>query len=134
MPSYSFPVFEESENEECLDLPFSNLPGSFFQSNIIRYSWHFEKWMISPNFCFFYTRNMSIGKELEAIIEEGHNLEGISDEHLFFLWANCTFDEYVQKHEPSVVYGVPDEKDEISCAFNAHVASLKNKRIYFKHV
>jgi hypothetical protein len=145
MPSYCLPISTELYSEEVEDgTPFINLPGSFLNASIQRHSWHINEWMISPNFCFFYTRNMSIGEDFKQLIQSDHNLEGISDEHLFFLWVNCTFDEYVQKYEPNVVYGVPSEKSEILpefdletdliSMFNRQLASMKTKRIYFKHV
>jgi len=152
MPLY---CFEDAERLGLLRYrnPNERYPNNFtketlsiidsFEKSVRKYSWKLNNWLVLPNFSFFYTRNNTIGKELLELINL-HNVEGIADEHVFYLWANCTLDEYINKFEPEVLCGVTTEtriyemefnkETDYLATFNNYIESIKNKSLYFKHI
>lgn len=113
------------------------------EAQLRKYSWKQDGLLITPNFCFFYTRRPNIGSELIKIALE-NNVENCVEEHAMFLWANCGVDEFIEKYEPKVLQGTADEtrtlihtydyeKDPI-IRINKYISERVEKVIYFKHI
>jgi len=108
-----------------------------------KYSWKQDGLLISPNFCFFYTRNPNIGEELIQIAKQ-NSIENCIEEHAMYLWANCSVDEFIKKHEPKVLQGTADETRTLMHLYdyevdpviriNKYISTLVDKTIYFKHI
>lgn len=113
------------------------------ESQLRKYSWKKDGLLVSPNFCFFYTRRSNIGEELLQIAKE-HQIENCVEEHAMYLWANCNIDEFIQKYEPKVVQGTADEtrtslykyeyENDPVIRINKYISQSINKNIYFKHI
>lgn len=110
-----------------------------------KYSWTYDNMLVTPNFSFFYSRKPNIGKELVNIALKNNILNCI-EEHAFFLYANCSIDEYIHKFEPTLTFGTHDitrnylidggydiTTDPI-IKINKYIASKLDKTIYFKHI
>lgn len=108
-----------------------------------KYSWKQDELLISPNFCFFYTRRPNIGQELLQIAEE-NQIENCVEEHAMYLWANCSLDDFIKKYEPKVLQGTADETRTLLYTYdywndpiikiNNYISNLIDKTIYFKHI
>jgi hypothetical protein len=115
------------------------------EAQLRKYSWKFENMLVTPNFSFFYTRNPNVGEELIKIATENNILNCI-EEHAFYLFANCTVDEYIVKFEPSVTYGTHNDtrmhmerkgydlSNDPVIKINKYINTKVNKNIYFKHI
>lgn len=108
-----------------------------------KYSWKHENLLVSPNFCFFYSRRPGIASELIQIAKE-NKVENCVEEHAMFLWANCTMDEFIEKYEPKVLQGTSDDtrifmhlydyENDPVIKINKYILQRVNKTIYFKHI
>ena len=108
-----------------------------------KYSWKQDGLLISPNFCFFYTRRPNIGEELIQISKQ-NKVENCIEEHAMYLWANCSMDEFIKKYEPKVLQGTADETRTLMHSYNyevdpvirinKYISTLVDKTIYFKHI
>jgi hypothetical protein len=108
-----------------------------------KYSWKQDGLLISPNFCFFYTRRPNIGQELLQISKE-NQIENCVEEHAMYLWANCDLDNFIKKYEPKVLQGTADETRTLLYTYdywndpiikiNNYISNLIDKTIYFKHI
>jgi len=114
---------------------------SSIEKGIRQYSWKLNNLLVSPNFGFFYTRNKTIGDELLNLIEF-YDVNGIADEHIFYIFTNCTIEEYLNKYEPNVTFGRSvdiyqmdfNEDTDFLSKFHEYIESMVDKNIYFKHV
>ena len=108
-----------------------------------KYSWKQDGLLISPNFCFFYTRRPNIGNELLKVALD-NNVRNCIEEHAMYLWANCSLDEYIKKYEPKVIQGIADETrtllykykhwDDPVIKINKYISKMVDKIIYLKHI
>lgn len=113
------------------------------EEQLRKHSWHKEDMLLSPNFCFFYSRRPGVGAQL---IETGKrfDIKNCIEEHSFFRWADCTYDEYIDTYEPLVLQGTADETrtsiqnydydNDAVVRINKYVNSRRKKDIYFKHI
>lgn len=110
-----------------------------------KYSWKKDDMLVTPNFSFFYSRKPGIGQELLEITHKNNILNCI-EEHAFFLYANCSLDDYIEKFEPNVTLGTHHdtrtyisgskydlEKDPI-IRINNYISTKIDKNLYFKHI
>jgi hypothetical protein len=108
-----------------------------------KYSWKQGNLLVSPNFCFFYTRRSNIGSELLKVALD-NNVRNCIEEHAMYLWANCSLDEYIKKYEPKVIQGISDEtrtllykydyKNDPVIKINNYISKMVDKIIYLKHI
>jgi len=113
------------------------------ESQLRLHHWNYKGLLVSPNFCFFYTRRPGIGKELIDIANL-YKIENCVEEHSMFRWANCELDEFIDKYEPIVLQGSSDEsrtliheydwENDAIIKINNYISSKKEKNIYFKHI
>lgn len=108
-----------------------------------KYSWKYDNMLVSPNFCFFYSRRPGIGTELIKIAKE-NNIENCIEEHAMFLFANCTMDEFIMKYEPTLLQGTSDDTRTLMHSYeynkdavikiNKYISTKISKNIYLKHI
>ena len=115
------------------------------EEQLRKYSWKSENMLITPNFSFFYSRKPNIGQMLIDITIENNILNCI-EEHAFFLYANCSIEEYIQKFEPIVTFGTHNDtrnymvsggydiENDPVIKINKYIETKVNKNIYFKHI
>jgi hypothetical protein len=111
------------------------------EDQLRKYSWKHNEMLVSPNFGFVYSRRSSLGKELIDIADSNNVLNCI-EEHSFYIWANCTLDEYINKYEPKVLQGTSDDvriynkdsKQDAVIKINKYVNAIAKKDIYLKHI
>jgi len=109
-------------------------------NTIPKYSWKMDNMYISPNFCFVYSRDKSLGKELLNITLK-NNITGCIEEHAMFLYANCSIEEYIERYQPKVVRGISPSVTknkfmaEISRKkFNDYLDTKINMDVYLEHI
>ena len=73
-----------------------------------KYTWKLDSTLVSPNFCFVYSRDKSLGRELIDIANK-HELSGCIEEHAMFLYSNCSLDDYIERYQPRFIYGASDD-------------------------
>jgi hypothetical protein len=107
---------------------------------ILKYSWKDNGMCILPNFGFFYSRDISVGKKL-LDIAINNNLKGCADEGAMFIYADCDYKSYIEKYHPVFVNGVSDfvtsTKFKISKTqnqFNNYIQLNLNMDIYLEHM
>ena len=108
-----------------------------------KYSWKYKNLLVSPNFCFFYSRRPGIASELLRIAKE-NKIENCVEEHAIYLWANCSMDEFIEKYEPKVLQGTSDDTriqmhlydhtNDPIILINEYIAKKVDKTLYFKHI
>jgi hypothetical protein len=103
-----------------------------------QYSWQKDGMLISPNFGFVYSRRPSLGKELLQIVHI-NDIENCVEEHATYVWANCSLEEYITKHEPRVVQGMPNDarmnlQDDSVTKLNIYINFKAEKDLYLKHI
>jgi hypothetical protein len=121
---------------------------SYIESNeaqLRKYCWTFENTLVTPNFSFVYTRNPNLGTELIKIATDNDILNCI-EEHAFYLFADCSLDEYILRFEPTVTYGTHNDtrmhmerkgydlSSDPVIKINKYIDTKVNKNIYFKHI
>ena len=89
---------------------------------ILKYSWKSDDMCILPNFGFFYSSDISIGKKLLDIAID-NNLKGCADEGAMFIYANCSVEEYIKEYHPNFVNGVSD----IMTSANFKISGVQKK-------
>jgi hypothetical protein len=147
-----FELLRSKSNIQC---PLYSLPNNFFdiiskypmlkefidffgnQNRLIpQFSWNFQNSRIIPNFCFFYSREAKIGKELMNIAQQ-ENLYSNVEEFALYKWANCTLEEYIERYEPIVARGqLKDniiEVQESLNLLNSFIDSKLQKENYIQH-
>ena len=139
MPTYSYPI-------EYLKLK-NKLEGhaAMWTNNLIpllkKWSWRLEDSLIIPNGGFIYVNEPSFGKDMFKIVED-KNINANVEELAFFLYANCTLDEYIEEYEPMACFGRPadnrfvlgDIDKQAETKLHNHIKSLIEKDEYFLHL
>ena len=111
------------------------------EQQLRKYSWEHDDMLISPNFGFVYSCRSTLGKEL-IDIANANNILNCIEEHSFYVWANCTLNEYVDRYEPKVLQGTSDDvriynkdaKQDAVIKINNYINSKIEKDIYLKHI
>lgn len=151
IPLYAYP---DKEGLGIIDMIDENTPWEPLQltdnlkeyvksheAQLRKYSWKYDGMLVSPNFGFVYSRKSGLGKELIEIANTNNVLNCI-EEHAFYIWANCTLDEYIDKYEPRVLQGTSDDvriynrdsKQDAVIKINKYVDTTAKKDIYLKHI
>ena len=106
----------------------------------LKWNWKLGESLISPNFGFFYSRDITIGKKLIDIAVK-NNIEGCVEEHAMFIYADCTLDKYIEKYHPTCLLGVSDEAlntttriGKVQSNFNNYIKSKLKMNIYYEHI
>lgn len=92
------------------------------------YSWLFYDYYIIPNFCFFYSNNAKIGKDL-LNIANNEKIETNVEEFSLFKYLNCSLEDYIKKYSPEVLYG----NERVPNKIKNYISNFKPKDIYLKH-
>jgi hypothetical protein len=123
-------------NRELEHVEFKNETNKY----ILEYSWKCDDMCILPNFGFFYSREIHIGRELLRIALE-NDLKGCADEAAMFIYANCDLVEYIERYHPNFVNGVSDimtstnfKISEIQKGFNNRIKEILNMDLYLEHM
>jgi hypothetical protein len=105
-----------------------------------KYSWELENGLVSPNFSMVYTRDIALGQVLLDIAIE-NKLEGCIEEHAFYIYSNCTLEEYLEKYQPYFVQGVSQDRtnhdlmiSKVQSHLNNYIDSKLSMDIYLKHI
>lgn len=134
VPLYSFPYnyFESLESTNDLNrLKWIKLQEKFLH----KYSWNLSNNWILPNFGFYYSNNIKIGKKLLDISKK-LNLQTCVEEFALFYYLNCSLQTYIQNYEPFCIWGRAEDTLIHPSQKQLHksILSLENKDIYFKHI
>jgi hypothetical protein len=73
-----------------------------------KYTWKLGTTLVSPNFCFIYSSDKSLGKSLIDIANK-YELLGCIEEHAMYIYADCSLDDYIKRYQPIFLYGVSDD-------------------------
>jgi hypothetical protein len=106
MPTYSYP-------KEYMDLTDGlEDPGARRWTNVqIEEMKKHEGWVLGdakifPNAGFLYCRNKQFPEELIQIAKK-YEMQTLIEEFAMWRWANCSLEEYIERHEPSSIFGRP---------------------------
>lgn len=131
-----YEVFGNNHDEKDKFMHFAKLMEQEFN----KYSWRYQQSLVSPNFGFFYTRDKLIGKKLLEITEK-NDLVGCIEEHAMWIYANCTLEEYLERHQPLFIQGVSDDRTDhpfkisvVQRNLNAYISSKLPMDLYLKHI
>jgi hypothetical protein len=102
LPTYSYP-------KEFLNLCdfFDGNQGEWVNTQInemIKCGWSLGDNIILPNAGFMYCSNKNIPEKLIEISQE-MKLKTLVEEFATFYYVNCSLEEYIRTHEPSVIFG-----------------------------
>ena len=140
MPTYAYPSKYLELHDTLQDdnaKKWTNSQISFMK----KYGWNLEDSIILPNAGFIFVNNMpSLGDSLIKIAKENKLATNI-EEFVFYIWSNCTLNQYVQEYEPFCVYGRPIDHlfkvGHIEGFFEKNLHEYINKsiekNIYFIH-
>lgn len=106
-----------------------------------KWSWKLEDTLIIPNAGFIYVNEPGFGKALFKIVND-YGIETNVEEFAFFLYVNCTLDEYIEEYEPLSCFGRPvdtgfvlgDIDRNVETILHTHIQSLIEKNEYFLHL
>lgn len=106
---------------------------------IQKYGWKYLDIFALPCFCYVYSNNFKIMKELYDICNK-HKLENIADEFSFRIWCKSTLEEYINQYEPIVINGrepnpnIHPNLSESYIKLNNYIDTKIQKDIYLKHI
>lgn len=130
--------FEAFPNKR--DEPFFPEFAKTMEINFNKYSWKMGDDLITPNFCCVYTRDPKFAKALIDIAVD-NKIKGCVEEHAMWIYANCSLDEYIERHQPHFVQGVSDDMTNHNLMIcrtqkrlNAYVSEKINMDLYLKHI
>lgn len=138
LPTYSYP-------KEFLELHnfFTGYQGKWVNTQIsemIKCGWELNNNIVLPNAGFMYCSNKNIPQRLIDISRE-MKLKTLVEEFATFYYVNCSLEEYINKYEPSVIFG--REVDNVFYLgpinrkteehLHDRILHLKEKNIYFIH-
>lgn len=129
------PWFQDPEEHSHLQKHLDIITRGF-----LKWHWKWQEGLISPNFGFVYSRDISLGEKLIEIAVK-NNMEGCVEEHAMFIYADCNLEEYIQKYHPTVLFGVSERVTKqntrignIQRKFNNYVEDNLKMDIYFEHI
>jgi hypothetical protein len=106
------------------------------EQEIQKYKWLLNNNQVLPCFCFYYTNNIKIGKKLLNIIKQNNILTCI-EEFAFYIYTNCTLDDYILNFEPTVIKGKEVssliQRQQSLNELNNYIDTKINKNIYLIH-
>ena len=105
-----------------------------------KYSWTWNDLCVMPMAGFVYLSNPNQAKELVNHYKE-KEIRGLIDEFSLFCLADCSMEEYIQRHEPTTLLGRESElvfklgriDRNIYLPLNQHIGKTIKKDIYFIH-
>lgn len=102
-----------------------------------KYHWKYEDIKVLPCFCFVYSYHTNIGTKLLNIMN-ANNILACIEEFALQVYSNCSLDEYISKHEPTVIRGKEKDKnlEGMTAAIkkiNSYIDSKIDKNIYLVH-
>jgi hypothetical protein len=110
------------------------------QRIFLKWNWKWENGLVSPNFGFVYSRDITLGEKLIKIAVD-NDIEGCVEEHATFLYADCTLDEYIKNYQPLVTYGVSNKAltngskvSKLQKRFNDYMDTQLKMNIYCEHI
>lgn len=98
------------------------------EKHLKKYSWELENYFVLPNFSFFYSRNLNIGKKLMSICKE-NNISTNVEEFALYKYVNCSLNYYIDNHSPVVLYG----NERLPNELKDYIDQRKVKDLYLKH-
>jgi len=106
----------------------------------LKWNWKWEEGLISPNFSFVYSNDITLGKKLIDIAIRD-KMEGCVEEHAMLVYADCSLDEYIEKHHPTCLFGVSNSILDtetkvglIQSKFNNYINNKLKMKIYYEHI
>ena len=106
----------------------------------LKWNWEWDEGLISPNFSFVYSRDVTLGEKLIEIAVRD-KMEGCVEEHAMLVYANCSMEEYIEKYHPTCLYGVSNKILEsntkigrIQREFNYYIEKNLKMNIYYEHI
>lgn len=113
---------------------------NIIEKELKKYSWKFNNEMVlTPNFSFVYSRVVDLGEKL-IDIAINNKIEGCVEEHAMFIYANCSYEQYIKTYQPFVSEGVAQDTDlpkisvcRVQKQFNEYLDSILPMDLYFKH-
>ena len=145
------------QHEDCYNVLYKSIPKDHFLFNIpeeqnqlenhlriitkgfLKWHWKWENGLVSPNFGFVYSRDITLGEKLIKIAVD-NDIEGCVEEHATFLYADCSLDEYIKTYQPTVCYGVSNRAltgskiSKIQKKFNDYMSTKLKMDIYCEHI
>jgi len=106
-------------------------------AQIKKYHWEYDNNLVLPCFCFLYSNNQKLDTHLINLMKR-NNLTTCIEEFAFYLYTNCTLDEYITQYEPVVIRGKEKDKhiqpvtDAIQ-SINKYIDTKIEKNIYLVH-
>ena len=107
---------------------------------MLDWDWKWENGLVSPNFGFVYSRDITLGEKLIKIAVD-NNIEGCVEEHATFLYADCTLDEYIKTYQPTCTYGVSNRAlkngskvSKLQKKFNDYMDTQLKMDLYCEHI
>lgn len=105
-----------------------------------KYSWKLGSTLVSPNFCFLYSRDVNLGRKLMDI-SDNYNLGGCIEEHAMFIYTNCSLEEYIKEYHPFFMKGVCTDYSEddflvtkAHIFFNSYIDNFIKFDTYINHI
>jgi hypothetical protein len=130
MPIYSYPKEYHEYMKEDIE----------FIKQMKKYSWEWGDALVLPNASFMYVNDFDLGKELKEI-HRRNNFHTLVDEFSFFVYCNCTMEEYIKKFNSVSLFGrsdtqmfrLNDDWVNTSSLLNSHISSTVDMDVYFEH-
>ena len=103
-----------------------------------KYSWTWNDLCIMPMAGYIYLSNPQQAKELLDHYKE-KQIRGFIDEFSLFCLADCTMEEYIERHEPPTILGRESElifkfgriDRNVYLPLNQHISKTVEKDVYF---
>lgn len=129
------PVFNNPDEHNQIENHLRIITKGF-----LKWHWKWENGLVSPNFGFVYSSDVTLGEKLTKIAVD-NNIEGCVEEHATFLYADCTLEEYIKQYQPTCTYGVSNRAlqnnskvSKIQKKFNDYMDKQLNMDIYCEHI
>lgn len=105
--------------------------------NLEKYHWKLGSLKVLPCFCFFYVRDVKVGGKLLEIMKN-NNIVACIEEFAFYVYSECSLDDYINKYEPSVIRGKERDKNLPGMTvaiseINSYIGTKIEKDIYLLH-
>lgn len=124
-------ICEGGENESFYDIS---------EVNFNKHSWKHDNMLVTPNFCYVYSRDKEFGKKL-IDITLNNNILGCIEEHAMFIYSNCDLNTYINRYQPKVVRGVSNDNMDTDFEItktqkrlNDYLDTKIEMDIYLKHI
>lgn len=140
MPTYSYPK-EYLRLKDKIKDPNVRMWVNKQIPLLKKWSWKLEDSLIIPNAGFIYVNDSGFGKAMFKIVND-YEIESNVEEFAFFLYANCSLDEYIEEYEPSVCFGRPIDNQfileninrKVEINLHTYISNILEKKEYFLHL